>query len=193
VAIINPNSGPGTYQDPNYVNGINKLRSAGVTVIGYVYTSYSNRPITAVEQDVHAYKTFYPNINGIMFDEMSNVAGSGHKSYYSTISNYAKSIGLVMTVGNPGADVPPSFVGTVDTILIYEQQGYPSISYLDGWHSQYNKYTWGMTSYGDPYLSDSFIYSAKQYSGYIYITNDVLPNPYDTLPTYFDRLIQDLD
>ena len=113
VTIINPNSGPGTYQDPNYVNGINKLRSAGVTVIGYVYTSYASRPITAVEQDVRVYKTFYPNINGIMFDEMNNVAGAGHESYYSTVSNYAKAFGLSFTVGNAGADVPSSFVGYV--------------------------------------------------------------------------------
>ena len=193
VTIINPNSGPGTYQDPNYVNGINKLRSAGVTVIGYVYTSYASRPITAVEQDVRVYKTFYPNINGIMFDEMNNVAGAGHESYYSTVSNYAKALGLSFTVGNAGADVPSSFIGTVDTILNFERQGYPTISYLDGWHSQYSKYRWGMTSYGDQYLSDAFVYYAKQYSGYIYITDDVLPNPYDTLPSYFDRLIQDLD
>jgi hypothetical protein len=193
VTIINPNSGPGTYQDPNYVNGINKLRSAGVTVIGYVYTSYASRPITSVEQDIRVYKSFYPNINGIMFDEMNNVAGSGHESYYSTVSNYAKALGFSFTVGNAGADVPPSFVGTVDTILNFERQGYPSINYLDGWHSQYSKYRWGMTSYGDSYLSDAFVYYAKQYSGYICITNDVLPNPYDTLPSYFDRLIRDLD
>ncbi|MHB2036611.1 MAG: spherulation-specific family 4 protein, partial [Nitrososphaerales archaeon] len=37
VAIINPNNGPGGSQDPNYVAGVNNLRSAGVTVLGYVY------------------------------------------------------------------------------------------------------------------------------------------------------------
>jgi hypothetical protein len=74
-----------------------------------------------------------------MFDEMSNVADSGHESYYSTASKYAKAIDLVMTVGNLWADVSPSFLGTVCTVLIYEHQGYPSSSYLDGWHSEYNK------------------------------------------------------
>ena len=134
--------------------------------------------------------TWY-NVNGILFDEMNNVAG--HESYYSAASQYAKSLGLTFTVGNPGADVPSTYVGKVDTILIYESQGYPSLSYLDGWHSFYSKNNWGITSYGDPNLSQSWITNAKRYVGYIYITNDVLPNPYDSLPNYFSTLVSDLD
>ena len=190
--IINPNSGPGYSKDTNYVNGINYLRSHHVSVIGYVYTSYASRPLQNVEKDINAYFAWYPNLNGIMFDEMSNVAG--HENYYWTLTNYVISLrgGYAFTVGNPGADTLPSYVGTVNAILIYERQGYPSLNFLDGWHSQYSKYKWGMTSYGTS-LSDSFVSSAKRYTGFIYITNDVLPNPYDTLPSYFDRLIQDLD
>jgi len=41
VAIMNPNSGPGTTQDPQYVAAVNSLRAADGKVIGYVSTSYT--------------------------------------------------------------------------------------------------------------------------------------------------------
>jgi len=190
VVIANPNSGPGSFPDGNFVNGINRLRAHGIVVIGYVATGYGTRSLTFVENQINKYRSWY-NVNGILFDEMSNVAG--HETYYRTLSNYAKSLGLSYTVGNPGTDVPATYVGTVDTILIYENRGYPSLSYLDGWHSQYSRTNWGVTSYGDPSLYQPWIAYAKQYVGYIYITNDVLPNPYDSLPDYFSTLVSDLD
>ncbi|MDQ6862348.1 MAG: spherulation-specific family 4 protein [Thermoproteota archaeon] len=190
VVIANPNSGPGNSPDSNFVNGINKLRAHGVVVIGYVATGYGSKSLAYLGGQINKYRSWY-NVNGILFDEMSNVAGN--ENYYRTLSNYAKSLGLSYTVGNPGTDVPATYVGTVDTILIYENRGYPSLGYLDGWHSHYNKSNWGMTSFGDPYLSQLWIAYAKQYVGYIFITNDVLPNPYDSLPSYFSTLVSDLD
>ncbi|HJT10620.1 MAG TPA: spherulation-specific family 4 protein, partial [Candidatus Nitrosotalea sp.] len=127
AAIINPSSGPGSGIDSNYVSGIQQLQSAGVTVLGYVYTSYAGRSISAVESDISAYHNWY-HANGIMFDEMSNA--NGDESYYSTISNYAKSLGMTMTVGNPGTSTPSSYVGTVDVLSIYEGSGMPSGSTL---------------------------------------------------------------
>ena len=42
IAIVNPNSGPGTASDPNYVSAINNVRAAGGGVIGYVPTDYGD-------------------------------------------------------------------------------------------------------------------------------------------------------
>lgn len=132
VAVVNPNSGPGSVQDVNFVNGINKLMLHGISVIGYTATGYGSVPLPCIEGQINLYHSWY-NVDGILFDEMINV--TGHENYYRTLSNYAKSLGLSYTVGNPGADIPPTYVGTVDTILIYESQGLPDLSYLDGWHS----------------------------------------------------------
>lgn len=189
IVIANPNSGPGISQDGNFVNGINLLRAHGVIVVGYVPTHYGGRSLVSVERDISKYHSWY-NVNGILFDEMSNHAG--FENYYRTLNSYAKSLGLSHTIGNPGADVPSTYVGSVDTIIIYENQGYPSLTYLDGWHSQYIRNNWAMTSYGVP-LNSLWIVSAKQYVGYIYVTNDVLPNPYDSLPSYFSTMISNLD
>jgi len=181
VAIINPNSGPGGSMDPNYVSGILSLQAAGVVVIGYVPTGYGSRSISEVESMVNDYKSWYP-VTGIFFDEMSNVAG--YEGYYSTLNAYANSLGLTYTVGNPGADTIPSYVGTVDTIVIYENQGLPSLSSLEGWHSDYGKGNFAMMAYGVQSINQSYPSTASPHVGYIYITNAELPNPYDALPPY---------
>ena len=193
TAIINPNSGPGTSQDPNFVQGISILKNAGIRVIGYVYTSYASRPIADVEADIDRYVSFYgSSISGILFDEMSNVAGN--ENYYKTLSNYAKSKGLTFTAGNPGTDTLPSYIGTVDTLNIYEGSGVPSLGYLSGgWHSNYSKQNFSFVAYGVPNLNQTYITSAAKYVGYMYITNDNLPNPYDILPPYLEQLVTILE
>jgi hypothetical protein len=167
--------------DPNYVSGILSLQAAGVEVIGYVPTGYGSRSVSAVESMVNDYKSWYP-VTGIFFDEMSNVAGL--ENYYSTLNAYAKSLGFAYTVGNPGADTIPSYVGTVDTIVIYENQGLPSLSTLEGWHSDYSKGNFAMMAYGVQSINQSYPSTASPHVGYIYITNAELPNPYDALPPY---------
>jgi hypothetical protein len=189
TAVINPDSGPGTSQDPNFVQGISILKNAGIHVIGYIYTSYASRPIADVEADIDRYVSFYgSSISGIMFDEMSNTAGN--ENYYSTLSNYAKSKGLTFTAGNPGTDTLPSYIGTVDTLNIYEGSGVPSLGYLSGgWHSNYSKQNFSLVVYGVPSLNQTYITSAAKYVGYMYITDANLPNPYDTLPPYLEQLV----
>jgi len=39
VAVMNPDSGPGASRDPNYAAAVQSAEAAGVTVVGYVYTS----------------------------------------------------------------------------------------------------------------------------------------------------------
>ena len=136
IAVINPSSGPGTSKDTNFVNGTQKLQSAGIIVLGYVPTSYGSRSASLVEADINSYKNWY-NVNGIKFDEMSTNAT--YVIYYSNLSAYAKSLGMTMTVGNPGTDTIPDYIGTVDTLSIYEGSPLPSVAYLGGWHTGYPK------------------------------------------------------
>ncbi len=182
IAIINPDNGPGIAQDSNYVLGIDALRSAGITVLGYVYTQYAQRNLVSVEADINTYHNWY-NISGIFFDEMSNVIGN--ENYYSTLSSYVKSLGYVITAGNPGTSVPTSYIGTVNILNIYENQGLPLTSDLANWTSAYSKQNFAMMSYGVGSINSSYELSASKYVGWIYITNANLPNPYDVLPSYF--------
>ncbi|HYL67299.1 MAG TPA: spherulation-specific family 4 protein, partial [Nitrosopumilaceae archaeon] len=192
IAIINPSSGSGSASDSNYVTGIKNLQSAGITVLGYVYTSYAARSITAAEADINSYKTWY-NVNGIMFDEMSNVPGN--ENYYSTLTQYVKSHGMTMTVGNPGASTLASYVGTVDNITIYEGSGVPTASTLSTriFSPTYPSSDFSMVSFGVSTLDTTAEKNASPYVSYLYITNDVLSNPYDTVPPYIGNEVAALD
>jgi hypothetical protein len=186
-AVINPDSGPGTTKDSAYVSGIPTLGAAGIIVFGYVATTYGAKATASVEAEIDSYKSWYPGIQGIFFDEMSNTAGM--ESYYTAISQYAKTQGYGTTIGNPGADTLPSYIGTVDTIIIYEDSGLPSVSSLAGWHAQHAKNNFAVIAYGVPSVNTTFVTGARADVGFIYLTDDTLPNPYDTLPAYFNSLL----
>jgi hypothetical protein len=190
IAIVNPNNGPDTARNASYASGIAKLQQAGIVVIGYVATGYTSRGIPAVEADIDQWKAFYPVLQGIFFDEQSNTAGD--EGFYKTVSQYSKAKGLTFTVGNPGTDTGPSFVGAVDVGLIYESFGLPGTSSLTGWHSGFPKSNFGIIPYGAA-LDHAYVKAARAMVGYIYVTNDDLPNPWDSLPSYFADLLADLE
>jgi hypothetical protein len=133
---------------------------------------------------------FYPGLHGIFFDEQSNKAE--HVAYYRDLSQYAKSRGLSYTVGNPGADTAEAFVGALDMMLIYESDGIPELSRLQGWHANHAPSNFGIIPYATA-MDAAFVREARKHVGYIYLQNDVLPNPWDTLPSYFDDLLEALE
>jgi len=182
VAIINPNSGPGASFDANYANGIKQLQAAGVVVLGYDHTSYGARSLADVEADASAYSSWY-HVNGLFFDEMANAPG--YEAYYSTLTSFAKSLGEPFTVGNPGSIVPSSYLGTVSSLVVYENQGLPSSSLVSGLYGGYAKGNFTVMSYGVPQPSVSQVQAISNYAGYLFFTDDGLPNPYGALPSYF--------
>jgi hypothetical protein len=189
VAIVNPASGPGGSQDSNYVSGINELRDAGVMVLGYVSTAYTSRSLTAVRGDIDRWDSWY-NVDGIFFDEQTNTAGG--ETYYTQAGDYAESKGLDFTVGNPGANSRTSYLSTVDVVLIYESPGLPNLSNYASWESADNNKL-GMIPFSVSSLPTSWLEDATAFIGWVYVTNDSLPNPWDSLPAYFDDMAALLD
>src|SRR5574338_1512254 len=117
----------------------------------------------------------------------------GNETYYKNLSTYTHSIGLTFTVGNPGIDVSPSYVGTVDNIVIHDNNGLPNLSFLGGWHTGYDKSNFSILAYNIGSLNTSFVTSATNYVSYMYITNDNLDNPWDSVTPYFMDLAAALD
>ena len=193
-AIINPNSGPGTQQDSNFVNGIAMLKAAGVKVWGYTYTQYGTRPTADVKSDIDRYTTLYPGLHGILFDEMNNQAGSA-ETYYTDLTQYAKSKGFVMTCGNPGTSTVSSYVGTADTLTIYEGSSIPSSQTLASrtFNGQHDKNNFNYVAYAVSPLNEAAVRATLSYVGFLYVTEDVAPNPWDTLPSYLEQLVRVLE
>ena len=184
IAVVNPGRGPGSFRDPNFQLGVQSLQDAGIPVLGYIVTGYAHVSIQTIETLITNYWNWY-HVNGTMLDQMNNT--QGEEGYYSTLTGFDRSLGMTITVGNPGAEVPSSFVGTVDSIVIYESPGVPSLSFVGGWHAGYPKTDWIVTAYGVANLDVSWVRSASQYLGYLYITDGVWPDPYTSgLPSYMN-------
>ena len=200
AAVFNPSSGPGDTKDANFASWVIKLRNAGVIALGYTYDSYGARPLANLKADADKYKNWY-NADGLFIDEFTNKAG--FEPHYRDVTTYAKSIGMKMTMGNPGTDVPRSYIGTVDVLNITEGVGYMPISWLQycvqcspdqGWHYQYDKRNFCYIRYNIDSLDTSFEAESKKWVGLLYITdgNDS-DGRWFHVPPYFGSLIGALD
>lgn len=159
-------------------------------MIGYVYTSYAARATSVVEADIDAWHRFYPTVTGIFFDEESDATGGA--AYYRELATYAQSNGMTFTVANPGTDTSSAYIDAVDVTLIYENAGLPSSSMLATWRSTYAAARVGVIPYAANF-DLTWVQQARSAVGYIYVTNDDLPNPWDTLPSYFSSLLAALE
>lgn len=203
VVAFNPSSGPGGYRDGNIANWVAKLKSAGVIAIGYVADDYGTRSLSSLKADADKYKNWY-NADGLFIDEFTNKVG--YESHYRDLTNYVKSIGMKLTFGNPGTDVPPSYIGTTDVINTSEGRGYISLGDANligsswvsggysGWHEDHNKRNFAVIRYDTSWLDTAFVDGASNRVGLMYITNGNDSNSrWFHVSPYFGSMMDALD
>lgn len=186
LTIINPNNGPGAARDSNYARAVHAAQSAGIRVLGYVYTDYAKRTISAVEADVNAYYSWY-HVDGIFFDEAST--SCSREPYYASLNQYVKGKGGVgKTILNPGTQTHECYVAAADVLLTFEGSDNTYLhSYSAArWVSEYPASRFWHVVYATPTpaaLAHVIALSERRHAGYVYATQLKLPNPYDALPT----------
>lgn len=183
LAIINPASGPGKKADPNYQQVIRDAHAAGIKVLGYVYTKYGARGSKTVKAEIDKYYTWY-GVDGIFLDEASNSCAK--LSYYQSLYNYVKKRGAQnLVVLNPGTNTEECYVNASDILITFEDDfaAYSAWS-PSGWEYNYPESRfWHLvlnTSYAD--LPQAIALFKARHAGWVYVTPDALPNPWDTLP-----------
>ncbi len=192
TAIMNPGSGPGNFQDSNYVNAVNDLRTAGGKVIGYVSTSWGARSAADVKADIDKYVNWY-NVDGIFFDEMTNTGTTPTLNHYQGLYDYVKAINPAWEVmGNPGTTTTESYLTrpAADSLIVFESfaTNYPG-NVPSSWNFNHDPSKIGhlvhtTASEGD--MLNFLDLAVQRNAGQVYITDDVLNNPWDTLPTFWD-------
>jgi len=194
LAIINPNSGPGPTTDPNYAAQVTHTRAAGMTVIAYVYTSYAARSAPAVEADIDAYYTQYPDLDGIFIDEVGSDCGLA--PYYAGLDAYVKAKGGAgVTVLNPGNPVPECYATAGDILLTFEGSYAAYLGFaLAGWESGYPdaKFWHLVYAASAAQMPSAISLSRSRHAGWVYVTDDVLANPWDTLPPYWSAEVAEV-
>jgi hypothetical protein len=190
IAIMNPNNGPDTSQNSDYVAAVNGVRSAGGKVTGYVYTSYGARLLTQVETDIDRYLTFY-NVDGFFVDEMTNDSDTNHLNYYATLFQYIKTKDAKLSItGNPGTNTREEYLArpATEAVVIFEDgTGYdsfiPSSWVTNHLARQFVHLAYNVTNAST--MSNYVSLAVSRNAGWVYVTNDKLSNPWDTLPSYW--------
>lgn len=198
VAILNPASGPGAQIDPAYLDVVSRARSAGVTVIGYVASGYGARPIAEVSEDILRYQNFYP-IDGIFVDEMGNDGSAQSIGYYAAVYDYVKALDPKhRVIANPGTVTKESYLThpTADALVVFEHDA-----------STYRRYvaqSWAQTTpanrlahlvhqvSGLRAARRLLDLAAQRNAGLVYFTDDQLDNPWDTLPSFWNGLVDEI-
>ena len=201
VAIMNPNSGPGTTADTNYRRVTTALRSAGGRVIGYVHTSYTARPLNDVKSDIDRYLSFY-TVDGFFVDEMDNRNLAASYAYYADLYQFIKDKNPDYSVfGNPGTTTQEEYLvrPCADTLVTFEHNTGYDTYVPDRWTTNYPGHRFAHLAYavGSAGTMTNYIHLARtRNAGFIFVTDDLLPNPWDTLPAYWERevsLLQELN
>jgi hypothetical protein len=125
--VFNPANGPGLVTDGNYTAAIQRLQGAGAITMGYVSTDYGAVALGTIIQDIQAWKTYYPDIDGIFVDEMTNAFTVGNINLYKSVYNFCQTQGFFYVISNPGSQPAPEYFQNLvaDNILIHENSVLP--------------------------------------------------------------------
>jgi hypothetical protein len=186
ILIVNPDSGPGGAVDPEYATAVTKAKAAGVRVIGYVYTSYGGRGAAEVEADIEKYKSWY-QVDGIFLDEVSDQAGL--VPYYQDVADHIRSAQGSLVMLNPGVYPDEGYMNVGDIVVVFEDAYSVYLNAtVPSWASNYPASKFSHLVYGAPdgaALDQAMSLAGQRNAGYIYVTSDNLPNPWDELPSYW--------
>ena len=75
-------------------------------IVAYVGTQYTRKPLAAVKGEIDTYLRFYPDIQGIHFDEQSSDAKD--VGYFAELYHYVhQRIPEALVLNNPGVPLCP--------------------------------------------------------------------------------------
>lgn len=187
ILIANPNSGVGTSKSSAYVAAVTRAKAAGTRVLGYVYTSYGARSVATVEAEIARYQSWY-GITDIFFDEVS--ASATRLPYYLTLANYVHATTGSIVMLNPGIVPDQGYLGIGDIVVTFEGNYNTYVNAVSpSWVNNYpaNKFQSIVYGVSATNLPNAMNLARSRNVGWVYVTNDNLPNPYDSLPSYWSQ------
>ncbi len=184
--ILNPASGPGAGPDPLYQDTVRRAQQAGISVVGYVHTSWGARKASLVRAEIDRYRSWY-GADGIFFDEAATSAAS--LSYYRGLYRHVKADPDATVTLNHGTVPDERYMTVTDVAVIFEGDRHSyRTAMMPAWASSYAPGRFADLVYDAP--ADSFEAVLEQAKarrvGQLYVTDDVLSNPWDALPSYYE-------
>jgi Spherulation-specific family 4 len=182
LIVLNLASGPGTQPDAAFVPTLDRLRSAGVAVAGYVDTNYGQRPAYEVLAELGQYMDWY-GVADVFFDRVTVAAE--HVGHYADLTRHARDMGANVVAFNHGAHPVEAYADYADLLGTFEG---PWRAYIDvavpRWARSRPAAQFFHLVYSVPLnsFSDAFLLAARRRAGCVYVTDHGGDNPWDRLP-----------
>lgn len=182
LVVLNIASGAGERPDNAFLPVLSRLRDAGVTIAGYVDTSYGCRPLSAALIEFERYQEWY-DVHDVFFDRVSTAAE--HVDRYRTFADSARRHGADTVAFNHGAHPVEAYAEHADMLGTFEG---PWQAYLDAvvprWvrASPARKFFHLVHSVPHRHLGDALDLARKRNAGGAYVTNQAGDNPWDHVP-----------
>ena len=177
--------------NPAYQAAIGAARTAKIGLLGYVWTDYGKRSPAAVRAEINRWRNLY-GITSIFLDEAASKLGTTPGAtnlidYYRQLYSYIHASGGTVTL-NPGVVPNQQYLTVADTIVVFEGS---AATYGTAQFPQ-----WTLAAANSKIAHIVYAATAAQEgalvrrahtlgAGYICVTDDTLPNPYDSLPSYY--------
>jgi len=197
VLVVGVANGPWTAPVPQLVAHVDTARKQGRRVLGYVYTKMGQRNLREVLDDIDKYYRWY-RVNGIFVDEGDY--SCAHVDYYAVIKEYVYRKAADQRVFlNPGRSFEECMMPNADVFMSFETGATAYLETPSSWiippfaHRYPRSRFWHVVHSAPSSQLESIIARSKQlHVGRIWVTSDVLDNPYDTFPeaTYYETLLR---
>ena len=205
ILVANVVNGPDSSINAGWKDVLPRATASGKTVLGYVRTGYlgvsfqkfttrlgsskTSDWVAQIQEDVDQWYRLYPDqIGGIFFDEAWNVCGEDNvnaKLYEFITQSTKRKYPGAFTVLNPGSPMPQCFEYSADTLLTYESdyETYTGSGYVGNtWTPKDPRKIWHIIHTVPAGQAAAVAKLALSRGvGLVEITDDVMPNPYDTL------------
>ena len=193
VAVVNPDSGPGSACNADYADIIVKAGRNGVKLVGYVNTEYGKRSPADVKHEIDTWAAFYPQIAGFFLDQQS--CETRFAAYYADLRTYARGrLRDALVITNPGSPCDQSFFArrASDVTCVFANfEGFGTFELPVGF-KVYDASRFAALAYkvADAEAMRAMVKDAiLKRIGYIYIT-DAAANHWERLPGYWEDEVE---
>lgn len=188
MIVLNMADGPGTQPDAAVFPILDRLRSAGVAVGGYVDTNYGRRSTYETMTDLSRYVGWY-QVAAVFFDRAAVAAED--VSYYADLARRAREMGVHVVAFNHGAHPVRAYAEHADLLGTFEG---PLSAYLELTVPRWvrsrpaGQFFHLLHSVPATHVGDALWLAARRNAGCVYVTDRSGVNPWDRLPTGYRDL-----
>jgi hypothetical protein len=187
VVIVNPASGPGDALDARYASAVENARNRGLVVLGYVDSDYGAIAIDNIADQSSRHQSWYA-VDGIFIDRVAPDDSS--LPYYAEIAQRVHDAGLSVAFNAGQPHVDPRYAEVADHVVVFEGplSTYRECRFPRWSHDVASNRLWHLV-YGVATAAEMqsvVAHATANNAGIVYVTDGILPNPWDHLPPYWD-------